>query len=291
MEEKMPEVLVNGVHINYEIIGSRGPFIALTPGSRRPYGELVNLSKAIAAKGYRVLLHDRRNCGASDAAFDGSASEHEVWADDLYELARQLGAAPLYVGGSSSGARLAILFAIRHPDALRGLLLWRVTGGQEAVEKLSENYYGQYIKLAQAGGMEAVANSEHFAAMIAARKQNRERLMKTDVNAFIKVMTVWREAFLKSATLPIVGATEAQLNAIKAPACLIAGNDIIHTPATARKAARLIPNSELHDDVVEKRSDEKLLQEWDRKEWRDVESRMAEIFTAFLKKAESSKAT
>ena len=99
----MPVAVVRGVHINYEVVGTSGPFIALTPGSRRPYAELVNLARAIAANGYRVLLHDRRNCGASDVAFDGSGSEHEIWADDLYELAKQLDAAPLYVGGSSAG--------------------------------------------------------------------------------------------------------------------------------------------------------------------------------------------
>jgi pimeloyl-ACP methyl ester carboxylesterase len=285
----MAEAVVRGVHINYEVIGNSGPWIALTPGSRRPYGELVNLSKAIAASGYRVLLHDRRNCGASDVAFDGSGSEHEVWADDLYELARQLDALPIYVGGSSAGARLAILFAIRHPKALRGLLLWRVTGGQEAVDRLAENYYGQFIKLARAGGMKAICDSEHFAECIAARPSNRERLMGTDVDEFIKVMTTWREAFLHAATLPMVGATEADLQAIKAPTCLIAGNDVIHTPATARKAAKLIPNNELHEDVVAKRADDNLLKEWDRKEWRDVELRIAEIFAAFLKRAESAK--
>jgi len=282
----MSEAIIRGVHINYEVIGNSGPWIALTPGSRRPYGELVGLSKAIAAAGYRVLLHDRRNCGASGVAFDGSGSEHEVWADDLYELGKQLGAMPIYVGGSSAGARLAILFAIRHPDALRGLLLWRVTGGQEAVDRLAENYYGQFIKIAQAGGMQAVCESEHFAECIKVRPANRDRLLQTDVGQFIKVMTTWRERFLESATLPIVGASEADLRAIKAPACLIAGNDVIHTPATARKAASLIPNSELHEDVVEKRSDDNLLKEWDRKEWRDVEPRIAAIFAAFLKRAE-----
>jgi len=283
----MPETVVRGVHINYEVIGTSGPWIALTPGSRRSYGELVGLSKAIAAAGYRVLLHDRRNCGASDVAFDGSGSEHEVWADDLHALAKLLGALPIYVGGSSAGARLAILFAIRHPDALRGLLLWRVTGGQEAVDRLAENYYGQFIKIAGAGGMPAVCASEHFSECIKARPSNRERLLATDVGQFIQVMTTWRERFLQSASLPIVGASEADLNAIKAPACLIAGNDVIHTPATARKAAKLIPNSELHDDVVEKRSDDRLLKEWDHKEWRDAEPRIAQIFSAFLKRAES----
>src|ERR1700761_5593729 len=139
----MPEALVRGVHLNYEVIGNSGPFVALTPGSRRSYAELINLSKAIAVNGYRVLLHDRRNCGASDVAFDGSASEHEVWADDLHTLGQQLGALPLCVGGSSAGARLAILFALRHPKATKGMLLWRLTGGQEAVDRLAEAYYGQ----------------------------------------------------------------------------------------------------------------------------------------------------
>lgn len=282
----MPEALVRGVQLNYEVVGATGPFIALTPGSRRGYGELTDLAKEIAARGYRVLLHDRRNCGASDVAFDGSASEHEVWADDLYALGQQLGALPMYAGGSSAGARLAILYAIRHPQGLRGLLLWRVTGGQEAVDKLSQNYYGQYIALARAGGMQAVAGSEHFAECIAARPSNKQCLLDQDVNAFIDVMTKWRAKFLESATLPIVGATEADLNGVKVPACLIAGNDVIHTPATARKAAKLLPNSELHDDVVERRADDKLLKEWDRKEWRAAEPKIAAIFGDFLDRAE-----
>ncbi len=286
----MTEALVRGVRLNYETIGSNGPWIALTPGSRRPYDELINISKAIARSGYRVLLHDRRNCGASEIAFDGSASEHEIWADDLYELGQILGALPMYVGGSSAGARLAILYALRHPDGLRGLLLWRLTGGQEAVDRLAENYYGQFIKIATEEGMAAVARSDHFSECIRARPANRERLLQTDVQHFIETMTRWRECFLQSANLPIVGATEADLRSITAPACLIAGNDAIHTPQTARKAASLIPNSELHDNVVEWRSDDNLFQEWDRKEWREAEPRMAEIFASFLRKAEIDRA-
>ena len=79
----------------------------------------------------------------------------------------------------------------------------------------------------------------------------------------------------------------AQLNAIHAPACIIAGNDVIHTPATACKAAGLIPNSELHDDVVSKRADDQLLKDWDRKEWRDAEPRLEQIFANFLQRAEA----
>ncbi|MBX9826133.1 MAG: alpha/beta hydrolase [Xanthobacteraceae bacterium] len=280
----MAEALVRGVHINYEVIGSSGPWIALTPGSRRSFAELRGISQALAAEGYRVLLHDRRNCGASDVAFDGSGSEHEVWADDLHELARQLDALPIIVGGSSAGARLAIVFALRHPKALCGLLLWRLTGGQHAVDRLAENYYGQFIKIVRQGGMKAICESEHFAGCIKARPDNRERLMQTDPDEFVKVMTTWRECFLQSATLPIVGATEAQLRGVTAPVCLIAGNDVVHTPVTARKAAGLFPNNEFHDDVVRKLADDKLLHDWDQDEWRSVEPRLVEIFGAFLKR-------
>ncbi len=81
-------------------------------------------------------------------------------------MARTVGAESLYVGGSSAGARLAILFALRHPSMVRGLLLWRLTGGSHAATKLAELYYGDFIKLAKAGGMSAVCESEHFAACI-----------------------------------------------------------------------------------------------------------------------------
>jgi len=285
----MPERVIRGVHINYELIGQTGPVIALSPGSRRAYGELVDFGKRLAAHGYRVLLHDRRNCGASEVAFDGSASENEIWADDLYELGRQLDALPMYLGGSSSGGRLAILYALRHPGALRGLLLWRVTGGKEAVDKLAESYYGQFARIARAGGMKAVAESEHFAACIKARPANRDRLMAINVDQFIAVMTTWREQFLKSSELPIAGATEQDLHGIKVPVCIIAGNDVIHSPITARKAASLIPGAVLHEGVVEKLPDDRLREEWDRAEWRNAEPRMAEIYAAFLAQAQSAK--
>jgi pimeloyl-ACP methyl ester carboxylesterase len=284
----MAEALVRGVRINYEIIGQRGPFIALTPGSRRPYGELVALSKRIAEHGYRMLLHDRRNCGASDVAIEGPGSEHEIWADDLHELLRQLGGLPAYVGGSSAGARLAILFALRHPTATRGLLLWRVTGGAHATGKLAELYYGSFMTLAEKGGMAAVCASEHFAECIAARPSNRERLMAMDVKEFIRVMALWREAFVTASNLPIIGATEEQLRSMATPLCAIAGNDKVHTPTAARNVEALVPNVELHDDVVEKRADDDLKDEWDKAEWAAAEPRIAEIFAGFLRRCEAT---
>ena len=282
----MAEAQVRGVTIVYEIVGDRGPWIALTPGSRRSYDELVPLAKLFAKQGYRVLLHDRRNCGRSEVGIEARGSEHEIWADDFDALCRKVGAVPVYAGGASAGARLALLFALRHPSTVKGLLLWRVTGGQHAAQKLAQQYYGAFIDMAKAGGMAAVCASVHFGAGIAARPANRDRLMAMTPEAFIGVMNTWRENFLKAADLPVVGATEEQLRGLKMPVCIISGNDKVHTPSAARKAAALIAGSEFHD-VVAKRPDDDLLEEWDQKEWKDKEGRLAEIFTAFLQRADA----
>lgn len=280
----MPEAQVRGVTLNYEIIGDHGPFIALTPGSRRSYDEFVPLARLLAKQGYRVLLHDRRNCGRSDVGIEARGSEHEVWADDLNELCQTVGAKEVYAGGASAGARLALLFALRHPSTVKGLVLWRVTGGQHAVQKLAQQYYGAFIELAKSGGMAAVCGSEHFGECIKARPSNRDRLMAMKPEDFIAVMNSWRENFLAASELPVVGATEEQLRGLRISVCIVCGNDKVHTPSAARKAAKLIPGTEFHDDVVEKRADDNLLEQWDQQDWKDKEGRLAEIFTAFLKK-------
>ena len=118
-----------------------------------------SLAQLMADSGYRVLLHDRRNCGISDLVIGGDKPEYEIWAEDLHELLTQLGGLPVYIGGSSSGCRLSLLFALKYPQSVRGLLLWRVTGGPFAAGRLTENYYGQYIRAAKPAAWRRCANS------------------------------------------------------------------------------------------------------------------------------------
>ena len=67
-EEPMSIVQVRGVNINYQVLGKRGPWMALSPGGRLAMDEIRYLAEPIAQAGYRVLIHDRRNCGASEVA-------------------------------------------------------------------------------------------------------------------------------------------------------------------------------------------------------------------------------
>jgi pimeloyl-ACP methyl ester carboxylesterase len=282
----MPIANVRGVNINYEIIGARGAWVALSPGGRRALENVKPLAQHMADRGYRVLIHDRRNCGVSDIVIGGDKSEYEVWADDLYELLSQLNALPAVVGGGSSGCRLSVLFALTYPRAVRALLLWRVTGGAFAAQRLTENYYGKYIRAAQEGGMAAVCALDHFMERIEARPSNRATLMAMDPEKFIVAMERWRRQFAEGAELPIIGASEKELNSIKVPTCIIPGNDKTHNHAVADAAHRMIPGSELHD-LFPGDLDVDLVPPED---WAHKEAEMAAVFADFLERAQAKAA-
>ena len=280
----MPYAKVRGVNINYQVLGAAGPWVALSPGGRRDLGGIQNQAGKLAELGYRVVIFDRRNCGASDVVIDGNESEYEIWADDVHELLRQLGALPAIVGGSSSGCRTSLLFALRHPDSVRALLLWRVTGGRFACERLAEEYYGQFITAARSGGMAAVCGMEHWQERIKARPANREVLMKMEPQQFIRVMSRWREYFLKGADLPVIGATEADLQSIQVPACIVPGNDLTHGRQTGENLGRLLPTSEVHV-LFPKHYDEPLSP---REQWDEKAGEMAALFNDFLRRTAQS---
>ena len=234
----MPIASIRGVDINYEVLGDHGPWVALQPGGRRALGGVKSLAEKLAEAGNRVLIYDRRNCGASGVAFEGN-SENEVWAEDLRELLKSIDALPAFIGGSSSGCRLALLLALRRPAAVRGLLLWRVTGGAYAAERLVPDYYSQYIDLAQKGGMAAICDSEHFSEVIAANPANRARLTALDPEAFVALMERWRRAFNEGADYPVIGLSPAELGSMTMPACVIPGNDRVHPRSPGQAAHRL----------------------------------------------------
>lgn len=247
----MPVTDVRGVKINYEVFGGSGPWLALMPGGRRGYKEFVPLARKIAARGFHVLLHDRRNTGASEILIEGSEGEEEIWADDLWLLLGQLGVTPAFIGGASSGARTSILVYLRHPEAVRGLCLMRVTSGEFAAGRLPEMYYGQFIRAAREGGMAGVCATEQYRERIAANPDNRERLVRMDPQRYIEVMSHWLELFTRGPIAPVMGVSESDLRSIRVPSIVIPGNDKTHSIDGGRAAQAAIPGSELFELPVE----------------------------------------
>jgi hypothetical protein len=134
--------------------------------------------------------------------------------------------------------------------------------------------------------MAAVCALDHFQERIAARPGNRATLMAMDPKAFIAAMERWREQFAKGAELPIIGASEQDLNSIKVPTCIIPGNDKTHNHAVGQAAHRMIPGSELHD-LFPGDLDVDLVPTED---WATKEGEMARIFTGFLARTQAKAA-
>ncbi len=270
---------IRGIELRFDILGERGPFVVLQPGGRRGAVGVRSLGEKIAEAGYRVVVYDRRNTGGSDVAIDGD-SENAEWAEDLHELLAQLDAAPAYIGGSSSGCRLAMGLALRRPADVRGLLLWRVTGGAYAAERLTNQYYTSHIEAAQQGGMAAVCAMEHWSEVIANNPKNRERLMAMDPSDFIARMTRWRRSFVAGTGHAVIGLAPAELRALTMPACIVPGNDRVHPRTPGQVAHRLMPNSEYREVLTEDRMDlDVALEDWEAKE-----GLLAAVFIDFLRR-------
>lgn len=107
---------VPGGRLYYETRGKGPPLVLIHGGSmdRR----LWDLQLEPLASRFRVIRYDVRNFGRSSTAKAPFAS-----ADDLGGLLRFLRVDRAYLVGLSLGGRIAIDFALTHPDAVRALIL------------------------------------------------------------------------------------------------------------------------------------------------------------------------
>ncbi|MSQ42073.1 MAG: alpha/beta hydrolase [Dehalococcoidia bacterium] len=274
----MPTTTINGFTLQYDVIGGGEP-ILLTPGGRGGMAQMRPLAEQLASAGYRAIIWDRRNCGASDVVIDGGVSEQEHNADEAFELLTRLDATPAYACAGTSGMRAmalrgrgverhgvaidvdpgaSLLLAIRHPQAVKGVLLTAVTGWPVGAQYLAENYYTCYVEAAQRGGMRAVIeqlapnqapDEEPFwAARIRENPRNEQRVLSMDPQHFIRVMESWSAFTLRESY--ICGVTKEQLAAIRVPTLAIGGGDDEHPTYVAERVTDVVPGAEFHPPVI-----------------------------------------
>src|SRR5262245_5713357 len=138
----MARIEIEAIGIEYDLLGpADAPTIAITPGGR--FGKdatgLPELGRGLAAKGFRVLLWDRPNCGASDLHFAGSG-ESSMQASFLIKLIGTLELGPTALLGGSAGARVSLFAAREAPDAVSRLVLWWISGGLLSMMRLGSYY-------------------------------------------------------------------------------------------------------------------------------------------------------
>jgi pimeloyl-ACP methyl ester carboxylesterase len=242
---------VSGIGIDYEFLGAQdAPTVVLTPGGRYPRDTpgVPQLGQALAAGGYRVLLWDRPNCGASDVSFDGT-SESALHANTLAGLVDALGIDRFALAGGSAGSRISLLTAARMPERVAKMFIWWISGGAISLAQLAAYYCGDAAIAAARGGMEAVAALPGFAQQIARNPRNRDLILRWDADAFIDRMQLWAQAYAYSETSPVPGISDQQFAALTMRVVVLRSGkrDVSHTRRTSEQVAALLPNARLLD--------------------------------------------
>jgi pimeloyl-ACP methyl ester carboxylesterase len=144
----------DGVAIGYTEQG-RGLAVVLVHGFANDRTLWQPQIAALAAR-YRIVAPDLRGFGGSSAT-DGRAVSMDEYADDIVMLLDHLGIPSAVVGGISLGGYVALAFALRHPQRLRGLVLANTRAGADPPD--CAPLRAEMVRTVQARGAEAVVES------------------------------------------------------------------------------------------------------------------------------------
>jgi len=114
-------VKVNGTSLAYCEQGEGEPVLFVHGGT----ADLRVWADQLPAVGRscRAISYSQRYSRPNEAIAPGTANPFDPHVEDLAALIREIGAAPVHLVGSSSGAFIALLAAIRHPELVRSLVL------------------------------------------------------------------------------------------------------------------------------------------------------------------------
>lgn len=247
----MTRITIEGVGIEYELLGPEGaPAVVLTPGGRfsKDVTGLPQLAQTLAGYGYRVLLWDRPNCGASDLHFSGP-SESRMQAGFLVRLIRKLDLGPTALIGGSAGARISLFAASEDPQAISRMMLCWISGGLVSMMRLGSYYCCEPAEEASLKGMEAVAAMPIWAEQVRRAPHNRDILTRFDPNDFIATMERWASGYIPAQDSPVGGLSHADFAAMTMPVEVLRGSphDLYHPAWVCEQVAALLPNSRLAD--------------------------------------------
>ena len=244
----MPTANIDGLSVEYDVIGDSGRPWAITPGGRfsMETAGVRELATALAKDGNRVVIWDRPNTGASDVNFSAT-SESAMQADTLAGLLRQLDLSPAVIIGGSGGARVSLLTAARHPESAAGLAVWWISGGVYGLMTLGTHYCQGSIQAAWHGGMEAVAELPEWSESLERNPSNRARLLDQDPKEFIATMERWMAAYCPSAGELVPGLAMDDAQKLDVPTLVFrsGASDIHHRRETSEAVATTLPNAQL----------------------------------------------
>lgn len=122
----MPRVKIRDIEVYYEVQG-RGPKLLYIGGTGDDLRDKPNIFNSPLPEHFTVLAHDQRGLGQTSKP--DKLYTMADYADDAYELVKNIGWSSSHVMGVSFGGMVAQEYALRHPDAVDRLVLACTSSG------------------------------------------------------------------------------------------------------------------------------------------------------------------
>jgi pimeloyl-ACP methyl ester carboxylesterase len=233
----------SAVVLDGEIAG-QGPPVVLLHGLSATRRNVVQGSRALLRRGYRLIAYDARGHGASSPA---PSYSYPDLIEDLEAVLAELGIERMALVGSSMGAATAMAFALRHPE--RAAALVQITpayNGRARTGNVDDGAWDAMAAGLEKGGVEAFVDVAQPAGagegwVEIAREAVRQRMERHEHP--LEVAQALRQTPRSSAW----DGLEA-LQRVQAPVLIVASRDEmdhLHPLAIAQEYARVLPNAEL----------------------------------------------
>lgn len=131
----MPEQLINGYQMHYEVYGQGQPLVMIHGGLGGGEGcaAFVEHHASTLSRQFKLIVYDRRTAGRSSTPDDGYSIKN--CSQDLYALLTHFEVPNAHILGSSAGGPIAMQFALDHPDMTDTLLLINTMSYASASER------------------------------------------------------------------------------------------------------------------------------------------------------------
>lgn len=232
------KAIVNGVALAYDDTGPREGAIPLVLVHGFPFRRDVWEPQIDAFRdARRVVTPDLRGFGESDAA--SGTTTMDQFAEDLHALLRHLATGPVALAGHSMGGYVALAFARRHPEMLRGLALVATRAGADAPEAAAARRAA--ADRAEAEGPDAIVEAM-------ASKMLSPAAAPAAVRTVRSLMTPLSAAGAAAALRGMAARPDmmSMLPRVAVPTLVVTGaDDLLIPPAESDRMARAIPDARL----------------------------------------------
>ncbi len=234
----MPRIEANGIEFYYELHGPEdGEVLVLSNGVLMSTASWV-LQQADFSKDYRLLLYDCRGMWQSD--HPPGPYTMELHAKDLAALLDALDIEAAHIAGTSYGAEISMVFALKYPERTRCLIVASAVSYLDPVLRgMTDSWIlgvrardAEHLFLASYPLIFSGSWIEHNKPIL---KEARKRYEKLDYDAFLELLLCFSHLDITD-----------RLNEIEAPCLVVVGEDDILKPRRYSEIiAREIPNAEL----------------------------------------------